>query len=214
VRRLNEELLALRDTFKDNEAGQVLQEDVNHLVKTLVYDEQGQPKVKLELVRDLEVFFSAMLRKVRACGRVGIAGWECAWAWAWTDGWMDEKSTPNDQSHNPTTHTHTHTHTYTHQVQFVPVPRIAVTTPDFDFIADDVVLNIRELTPKQVRLVLKGGKRFFFHRFCVSGSECILTPRPCNQHTNTPTHTTTPFHSTPDPPRDAHDRARRGAGAR
>lgn len=34
----------------------------------------------------------------------------------------------------------------------MPVPRIAVTTPDMDFMADDIVLNIRELTPKQIHL--------------------------------------------------------------
>lgn len=51
--------------FKDNRAGQVLQQDVSSLVHTLVYDEQGQPKVKLELVKDVEVLLSAFLRKVR-----------------------------------------------------------------------------------------------------------------------------------------------------
>lgn len=64
MRRLVDELAALGDTFKDNEAGQVLQQDVSQLVHTLVYDEQDQPKVKLELVKDLEVLFSALLRKV------------------------------------------------------------------------------------------------------------------------------------------------------
>lgn len=34
----------------------------------------------------------------------------------------------------------------------MPVPRIAVTTPKLDFMADDIVLNIRELTPKQIQL--------------------------------------------------------------
>lgn len=34
----------------------------------------------------------------------------------------------------------------------MPVPRVAVTDPDFDFVADDIVLNIRELTPKQMHL--------------------------------------------------------------
>lgn len=37
-------------------------------------------------------------------------------------------------------------------MQFVPIPRIAVATPDFDFIADDVVLNLREITPKQISI--------------------------------------------------------------
>ncbi len=37
-------------------------------------------------------------------------------------------------------------------MQFIPVPRIAVTTPDFDFMAEDIVLNLRELTPKQIHL--------------------------------------------------------------
>lgn len=34
----------------------------------------------------------------------------------------------------------------------MPVPRVAVTTPDFDFVAEDIVLNIRELTPNQMHL--------------------------------------------------------------
>lgn len=37
-------------------------------------------------------------------------------------------------------------------MRFVPVPRIAITTPDYDFVFDDIVLNIRELTPKQIHL--------------------------------------------------------------
>lgn len=78
----------------------MLQRDVQDLARTLLFDEQGQPTVKVELVKDLEVLFSALLRKV----------------------------------------------------QFVPVPRVAVTTPDFDFAADDIVLKIRELTPKQIHL--------------------------------------------------------------
>lgn len=65
IRRFLDELLALSDTFKDNQAGQVLQQDVSQLVRTLVYDEQGQPKIKLELVKDVEVLLSAFLRKVR-----------------------------------------------------------------------------------------------------------------------------------------------------
>lgn len=75
IRRLLDELVALGDTFKDNEAAQVLQQDVSHLVRTVVYDEQGQPKVKLELVQDLEVLLSAFLRKVRT-GRAFWAGEE------------------------------------------------------------------------------------------------------------------------------------------
>lgn len=43
----------------------MLQQDVSQLVRTLVYDEQGQPKIKLELVKDVEVLLSAFLRKVR-----------------------------------------------------------------------------------------------------------------------------------------------------
>lgn len=37
-------------------------------------------------------------------------------------------------------------------MQFIPIPRIAVTTPDMDFMADDIVLNLREITPKQIHL--------------------------------------------------------------
>lgn len=74
IRRFLDELFALGDVFKDNRAGQVLQQDVSSLVHTLVYDEQGQPKVKLELVKDIEVLLSAFLRKVRTAS-VG-----CVWA--------------------------------------------------------------------------------------------------------------------------------------
>lgn len=38
------------------------------------------------------------------------------------------------------------------RVQFIPVPRVAVTTPDMDFVADGIVINLRELTPKQIHL--------------------------------------------------------------
>lgn len=37
------------------------------------------------------------------------------------------------------------------QTQFVPIPLVAFTTPDFDFMAEDLVLNVRELTPKQIK---------------------------------------------------------------
>lgn len=67
-----DELAALGDTFKDNEAATVLQQDVSHLVRALIYDEQGQPKVKLELVKDLEVLLSAFLRKVQTDGRLQL----------------------------------------------------------------------------------------------------------------------------------------------
>lgn len=44
----------------------MLQEDVSSLVHALIYDEQGQPKIKIELARDIEVLLSAFLRKVRS----------------------------------------------------------------------------------------------------------------------------------------------------
>lgn len=65
IRRFLDELFALADVFKDNKAGHVLQQDVSSLVHALVYDEQGQPKIKIELVKDIEVLLSAFLRKVR-----------------------------------------------------------------------------------------------------------------------------------------------------
>ena len=34
----------------------------------------------------------------------------------------------------------------------MPVPRVAITNPDFDLVVDDLVLNIRELTPKHMHL--------------------------------------------------------------
>ena len=37
-------------------------------------------------------------------------------------------------------------------MQFIPIPRIAVTTPDIDFVADEIVLNLREVTPKQIHV--------------------------------------------------------------
>ena len=53
MRRLLDGLAALGDTFKDKEAGQVLQQDVSQLVHTLVYDEQGRlrPGLRQELDR-------------------------------------------------------------------------------------------------------------------------------------------------------------------
>lgn len=37
-------------------------------------------------------------------------------------------------------------------MQFIPVPRVSATTPDYDIVADGIVLNLRELTPKQIHL--------------------------------------------------------------
>jgi len=100
IRRLLDELAYVRDTFRENEAAEILQRDTQELARALIYDEQGQPTINVGLVKDLEVLFSALVRKV----------------------------------------------------QFVPVPRVAVVTKDFDFAADDIVLNVRELTPKQIHL--------------------------------------------------------------
>ena len=45
-----------------------------------------------------------------------------------------------------------HIATFSIQTQFVPIPLVAFTNPDFDFMAEDLVLNVRELTPKQIKL--------------------------------------------------------------
>ena len=36
------------------------------------------------------------------------------------------------------------------QVQWIPISRVAVTSPDYDFLADNIVVNLRELTPNQI----------------------------------------------------------------
>jgi hypothetical protein len=50
VRRLSDELSYIRDSFRENEVSQVLQRDVNDLVRTILYDEQVSVRVRVRVL--------------------------------------------------------------------------------------------------------------------------------------------------------------------